>query len=158
MAEYKILSYIQVKCQKCAHSSKMSSERYDFYAGPLTVLSVMESAKDFICSKCRRKVVEIEGPRGEILFDAHNINPCWNCGSSIPIARLKLMPSTCLCLVCQDSREQPPKVSPYPSVPKGEETCPKCDSQTTIRQNGETLEYFIGCTSFPKCRHTSSIN
>lgn len=33
-------------------------------------------------------------------------------------------------------------------------TCPKCGKPLVKRVNGEDNSLFVGCSGFPKCRHT----
>jgi ssDNA-binding Zn-finger/Zn-ribbon topoisomerase 1 len=38
-------------------------------------------------------------------------------------------------------------------------SCPECGvgSSMVIRQNGDTLEFFIGCSNYPRCKHSQNL-
>ncbi len=41
---------------------------------------------------------------------------------------------------------------------KGVKKCPRCElGVLVIRTNGDTEEKFLGCTEFPRCRHSEEL-
>ena len=40
-----------------------------------------------------------------------------------------------------------------------EKSCPECGvgHRLIVRQNSHTLDYFLGCSNYPKCKYTEEI-
>jgi Topoisomerase DNA binding C4 zinc finger len=55
----------------------------------------------------------------------------------------------------QASRKSDPKKSIHSSI--SIENCQRCGSPMAVRTNRKTQTKFLGCTSFPRCRHTRSM-
>lgn len=35
--------------------------------------------------------------------------------------------------------------------------CPRCDGKMVRRKNRETDEHFLGCSNYPRCKHTQPV-
>jgi len=91
-------------------------------------------------------------PSDEI--DPAAITACRACGRPIPLPRLEALPDTNVCTPCAEDGAKPPAPPPYPQPPAGMRNCPRCGNPTIVRQSSEDQGFFLGCTSFPKCRWT----
>lgn len=148
------LSEVTIQCLSCGHSSVMDAKQFKEIAGELSIESLACCVQDFKCTNCQQKLVKITSPSNTLLFDGANLSFCSECGTVISAARISAVPNTTRCMECQNNDEKPKRTPLYPQVPVHQRLCPRCNSRTEVRQNREDLNYFIGCSAYPKCRFT----
>jgi len=133
----------------CGHRKTLPPE-----IGP-EIKHVLHLVERLACSKCQQIVHHIFVNNDQMIYDKLLSSTCSSCEEFIPLQRLELVPGTSLCTECASLGEadikRPP---PYPSPPSEFATCPRCQSSTQMRQNGSDKSWFIGCTTYPKCRWT----
>ena len=86
---------------------------------------------------------------------------CESCGEVIPPGRLAVNPNTRLCVNCKEDNENiPERGVVFPPVPPGlRGKCPRCEvGIASVYQNNATKNFFVGCSSFPKCQWSKNID
>lgn len=111
--------------------------------------------------KIRSDSIDNNSKRKEILDnqvdqELSNIK-CSICFNYISKGRIEAMPQANTCIYCAEASYsqvyEPP--AHYPQPPKDKTSCPRCKKPTWVQQNHSNQEYFLACSSFPKCRWTS---
>ena len=110
------------------------------------------------CSKCHSSHPNIFDINGECVFNKNEIKYCNRCNGVIPLARLKAMPKTNMCSVkCIEDQtdfynniEKEKKI--WPSIPEGYKKCTKCESDNEVAWSENNKEFYIRCSTIPKCR------
>ena len=85
---------------------------------------------------------------------------CEGCDEPIPKARLEIFPYTRLCVECaQDEENEPDRGVVFPPVPAGlRGKCPRCNvGVAVVYQNHTDKNFFVGCSTFPSCRWSTSM-
>lgn len=59
--------------------------------------------------------------------------------------------------ILPDDNGQPGEKKPKPAIDENATDCPECDNGKLIKRKGKK-GYFLGCSNFPKCKHTDQIN
>ena len=159
MVHMKALKSILVKCLACDRQATIDAEvletRLDL---PLSIASVGQLYRRLRCSGCSSKVIRIGDAAGRVLIDPAMITLCRACGCPIPLPRLETLSDTNLCMPCAEDGARPPPPPRYPQPPADKRKCPRCGRPTIVRQDSEDQAFFLGCTSFPKCRWTKFFN
>ena len=109
------------------------------------------------CSKCKEPHPNIFDKNNDCIFNKDKIKYCSKCNGVIPLRRLEAMPLTNICSPqCIESIKEKyaeaTKEKPWPKVPRGHETCERCGSPTQISFNNVNKEFYISCSTIPKCR------
>lgn len=143
---------IKLECS-CGESATISSTSLRKYIKDDINLSVvMELAPRFRCGKCGRKAdASIFDDKGRLLFDPERIRECSSCKTIIPFARTEALPHTNLCITCAVEGVQKKTPEPYPQPPADLKFCPKCGAHTAMYQNSKFKNWFVGCSTYPKC-------
>ncbi|MDA8675062.1 DNA helicase RecQ [Alphaproteobacteria bacterium] len=86
---------------------------------------------------------------------------CASCGDIIPEGRLEAMPNTRFCVHCKEDDENTSDIGVvFPPVPQdlvGD--CPRCgEGIAVVYQNHTDKSFFVGCSSFPSCRWSKSMD
>jgi len=110
------------------------------------------------CSKCHSSHPNIFNEKEECVFNKDEIKYCNKCNGVIPLARLKAMPKTNMCSVkCIENQnefyetiKQEKKI--WPLIPSGYENCTRCKSRNEIAWSENNKEFYIRCSTIPKCR------
>jgi len=159
------LKTIKLCCHECSYSGELS---YDFLnkklgaEDNLSLQNIGELVDQFLCSKCKSKNFELFDDNSEMLFDTKNNVTCELCDLPIPFPRLSSQPGIRRCVSCQNSNEQISSDIKFPEVPQGMRgKCPSCQEKrlkgiVVIYQNRSDKSFFLGCSSFPSCRWSSS--
>lgn len=85
---------------------------------------------------------------------------CEGCDEPIPKARLEIFPYTRLCVECaQHEENEPDRGVVFPPVPAGlRGKCPGCNvGVAVVYQNHTDKNFFVGCSTFPSCRWSTSV-
>ena len=85
---------------------------------------------------------------------------CEGCDEPIPKARLEIFPHARLCVECaQDEENEPDRGVVFPPVPAGlRGKCPRCnEGVAVVYQNHTDKNFFVGCSTFPNCRWSTSM-
>ena len=149
----KTLESIVVECPGCGRRATVGAETL----APRRSLSVNSAAELYgrlRCSGCGSREIRIADAAGRVLIDPDAITLCRACGCPIPLPRLEALPDTDMCLSCAEDEAKPSTPPPYPQPPADRRNCPRCGAPTIVRQNSGDQNFFLGCTSFPKCRWT----
>lgn len=146
------LKYLRLECS-CGEKASLSSlDLSEFLDDDLSVAAAMQLASRFRCAKCMaRGDQQIWDDRERLLFDPERTRGCVNCGELIPYARIEAMPDTNLCTQCALEGAQPESAPPHPQPPPDLRTCPRCGAPTAMYQNSKFKNWFVGCSTFPKC-------
>ena len=148
--------YVNCECIHCGRNGKYTGDQFENrFDEPLTMRSVGQLAGAFRCSQCSHKQTKIFDHTGRLLIDSKNFTPCAVCGQAIPLPRLAAMPGSNICIACADDATMPHPAPPHPQPPPDMRECPHCGRPTVVRQNNTDLNYFLGCTGFPRCHWTS---
>ncbi len=87
---------------------------------------------------------------------------CEECGEPIPLRRLEIMPFTKQCVGCREENENNPTGNDvvFPLVPlRLSGRCPRCKKGiAVVYQNSASKDFFVGCSTFPRCRWAADIN
>ena len=147
---------IEVEC-KCGRNNELDASSFGVKPVEFDAMTVAENLGRFRCKICRNQPNFIFN-EGNLLFDLTNITNCAACELPIPIARLNAVPGTAICTICaregESDHRSPP---PYPQPPTEAKTCPRCNSATQMRQNSKDKSWFVGCSTYPKCRYTKNL-
>lgn len=145
-------------CILCDHAAELDNERLSavLEAAP-SKKNIHRVYKKLICKKCSVKQMQLLSDDNILLIDPGQIRKCLSCDEPIILPRQQASPTTTLCIECAEANEAPQKFAPYPQPPNELSQCPKCKWPTIIREHSQTGEYFIGCTHFPKCFWSSSM-
>ena len=160
------LKKVLIECQSCGHSAELNryAARYRL-KHDLTHDILPALLNSLKCSRCgtRRPRIFDESNR-PLPHDIQNtpseplqILHCANCGQPIDRYRLADMPGALLCASCEPKPKLGAHAPPYPQPPPRLSKCPRCNYPTIVREHGNDGTYFIGCSSFPKCRWTSPV-
>ena len=156
MARMKALESIVVECPGCGRRAAIDAETLESRLDlPLSINSVGQLYGWLRCSGCGSREIRIGDTDGRALIDPDAITPCHACACPIPLPRLAALPDTNVCMPCAEDGVKPPAPPPYPQPPADKRKCPRCEAPTIVRQNSEDQAFFLGCTSFPKCRWTA---
>ena len=149
----KALESIVVECRRCGRQAIVDADSLESRLDrPLSMSSVGSLYGRLRCTGCGGNEVRIRDATGRALIDHAAITPCSVCGCPIPLPRLEALPDTNVCLPCAEDGLEPLAAPPYPQPPANRRKCPRCGSPTIVRQNSQDQVFFIGCTTFPKCR------
>ncbi len=149
------LKNIAVECPGCGRQATIDAEKVEFRLDlPLSMNSVGQLYGRLRCSGCGSREIRIGDADGRVLIDPAAITSCRACDCPIPLPRLEALPDTNICMVCAEDGAKPSAPPPYPQPPAEKRKCPRCGTPTIVRQNSEDHGFFLGCTSFPKCRWT----
>ena len=86
---------------------------------------------------------------------------CASCGEPIPVGRLEVMPNTRVCVHCKEDDENTNDSGfVFPPVPTGlAGDCPRCGvGIAVVYQNHTDKNFFVGCSTFPSCRWSKSMD
>jgi hypothetical protein len=146
------LVHIRLECS-CGGSSILSAIILRKYLnGDLNVTAVMELAPRFRCQNCKaRGDAHIYDDKDRLLYDPERTKHCAACDALIPFARIELNPQTNVCTACAQEGAQPQQATPYPQPPADMKTCAKCGAATAMYQNTKFKNWFVGCSTYPKC-------
>ena len=159
MARMKTLESVLVECPGCGRQAIVDAEMLETRLDrPLTMNSVGHLFGRLRCSGCGGTEVRIRDAAGRALIDPTAITLCRACGCPIPLPRLEALPNANLCTSCAEDGAKPPAPPPYPQPPADRRKCPSCGGPTFVRQNSEDQGFFLGCTSFPRCRWTRPLD
>lgn len=159
MASMRSLEGIVVECAECNHRVTIEAEVLESRLDrPLSMASVGSLWGRMRCGRCGTREIRISDAAGRALIDPAAITPCRTCGCPIPLPRLEALPDTDVCVLCREEEGNHLPAPPHPQPPANERKCPRCGSPTVVRQNSDNHEFFLGCTSFPKCRWTRSMD
>ena len=152
------LKNIRLECVNCGHVAVAEAEKLEEFLGEaLTFNTVSTTYKYFRCTECDKSSARMFDDTNRLLIDPESIAPCHVCHSPIIAPRLEVQPETNACAACAKEGAKPPVDPPCPQPPASQKNCPRCGNQTIVRQNSQDLYYFLGCTSFPKCRWTNNL-
>lgn len=152
------INQLRLECVSCNHEGVVMADVLEEKLGEeLTVNNVSAIYNQFSCAECQQSSVRIYDDTDRLLIDPENIAPCYVCHSPIVAPRLEAQPETNVCTVCAEENARPPVDPPYPQPPADQKICPRCGNPTVVRQNSQDLNYFLGCTSFPKCRWAAEL-
>ena len=146
------LAYIRLECT-CGESAVLPGSALRKIVGyDLSIVQVMEICTRFRCQKCSsRGDASIYDDKDRLLYDPERTKQCALCDALIPFARIEAKPLTNLCTACAQDGAQPQTPTPYPQPPADLRTCPKCGAAAAMYQNSKFKNWFVGCSSFPKC-------
>lgn len=156
------MQFVTVECL-CGRRSQIPAEVFGYTPQEFKVDKLADSLLKLQCSDCRSKANFVYNEKDQLLFDLSNISLCSACETPIPIARLNAVPGTSVCTPCAQGGAQDARIPPpHPSPPSELSKCPRCEkygrnSKTEMRQNGSDKSWFIGCTTFPRCRWTRNL-
>ena len=117
--------------------------------------SISKNYKKYTCTECKSRNPFIKSKDGTVLFDPTNLTMCKICGQPIPLSRLKVQPGAQVCVPCGHDATSPKRRASYPRPPPDKKSCPRCGSQTVVRENRVDGEFFLGCTKYPSCHWTA---
>ena len=116
---------------------------------------------EIMCGKCESFPLHIINNKHEYILDPDNIVPCERCEKPILLTRLKAVKNTKICTVCARGNEmnESEKIKIFndtiipksPPIPPEMSKCEKCGSDSTTRYVQSTGNWFLGCSTFPKC-------
>lgn len=146
------LLHIRLECS-CGEMAVLWEPALRQYVGDtLTVVGVMEIAQRLLCQKCgTRGDAHIYDDRQRLLFDPERTLHCVSCDALIPFARIEANPKANTCTACAREGAQPQVATPHPQPPADMKTCPKCGAPTAMYQNSKFKNWFVGCSTYPKC-------
>lgn len=138
----------------CGHHGEVQEATLRFRLGdPLTISDVMDALGKFKCTHCNsQNSFRIRDDSGRLLYDPEQARYCYNCDAIIPIPRIEALPHTRLCASCAEESAGGHSIPPYPNPPANLRKCPRCGSATSMYQNSKDRSWFVGCSTFPKCR------
>lgn len=155
MADLERLESVHLTCSECGRQASLDATLLESqHELSLSVHTVGRLYRKLRCKNCGSKRVRIEDEVHQTLVDPDKLVLCQACDEPIPMPRLKVMPEAKFCVPCAQDKAKPPPVPPWPQPPANKRQCPRCGSRTEVRQNTGDESYFLGCTSFPKCRWT----
>jgi len=103
----------------------------------------------------------LQDPKSDLEPDIAGGVSCASCGDTIPEGRLKAMPKTRFCVHCKEDDENTSDLGVvFPPVPQGlVGDCPRCgEGIAVVYQNHTDKSFFVGCSSFPSCRWSKSMD
>ena len=156
------MKHISAECS-CGRKVKIEAERFGLSPIELKIDVIADHLTKLKCKNCKIPANFIFGENDQILFDLSNLSLCSSCETPVPIARLNAVPGTSVCTLCaQDGADDARSPPPYPQPPSEFAKCPTCEkygrnSTTEMRQNGSDKSWFIGCSTYPKCRWTKNL-
>ena len=161
-----LLRNIHIQCQSCGHAAELGhSDARRTLNRELTHENVPALFGALKCTRCGQRRPRILDEHREFLYGptpTPAIAPppaaarpealqCIACGRVIDAFHLADKPGALLCASCEPGSNPPP----YPQPPPHLATCPRCRSTTVFRQNSTDGDFFIGCSTYPKCRWTN---
>lgn len=163
-------SFLRFICYnpKCKHEIDFTIEQLeeiyeDIYDDLKKFKSIYEGCKlynEIECSNCTEDNFYIFNSQGRMVVDPDHISRCSNCQGPIPLPRIETQPETNICLPsCAEEVMENSKLPEmiYPEIPEGKNICPKCNSRTEVRYSDKTNNFFLGCSTFPKCWYKSQL-
>ncbi|WP_367646611.1 TraR/DksA C4-type zinc finger protein [Ruegeria arenilitoris] len=103
--------------------------------------------------KCKERGGEqIWNDTDRLLYDPERTRNCVSCGELIPYPRIASLPNTNICTSCATEGQVPSSAPPHPQPPVELRSCPRCGAPTAMYQNTKFKNWFVGCSTFPKCR------
>ncbi len=147
------LAFIKLDCP-CGESATLNeSQLAGFLEDELSVRQVMMLAERFRCYRCGERGEQlIHDDKERLLYDPERVRYCTGCGEIIPYARIQAFPESKLCTACITSGSGPQAAEPYPQPDAEDSICPRCGEPTAMYQNKRFKNWFVGCSTFPKCR------
>lgn len=153
------LENLSLECCNCGHTAIIGSELAESHLGePISMAVVGRLFGKLVCKACSSREVRISDAAGRVIVDPQSLTLCKVCGFPIALPRIAALPSTNICAACAAEGAKPPTVPHFPQPPAGLERCPRCSRPTVVRQNKEDQGYFLGCTSYPRCRWTTAFS
>ena len=151
------LVFVECECG-CGHRARLDHDAVTARTrAELDLAAAVALTEQLRCSRCGQQVRKLHDDKGRLLYDRDEVVRCAACDSVIPLPRIAAVPGTRLCLACASEGEAPPVAPPHPMPPSSQTTCARCGSPTVMRQNEQDRSWFVGCTSFPKCRWTAEV-
>jgi len=157
---------LKLECCDCHHAITIDSGDLENLVGyPIKVTNVNQFYEKLTCSSCTGKAIKVWDSTDRLLIDPEHFNECRHCGLPIEYPRTQVLPDTNICATCaSDIAEGKPKLhQPEPiqfdaeRIPEHLKKCPTCNKKTILRTNRRTNQRFIGCSRFPTCRWTASV-
>jgi len=155
------------KCSSCGHVGDLNlSTLSKLIDSVVSITNINQAYDKIICSKCQSKHVCIEDNNGRIIIDPEHLNECVECNCPIEYPRLKAQPDTNVCASCMRDFSEKNKIKTHNPkevifdeqlIPDDLKKCGKCSKNTVVRRNRVSDRKFIGCTGFPNCRWTHSL-
>jgi RNA polymerase-binding transcription factor DksA len=159
------LAHITLHCHECDHRGKIDYEVLvgKFGTSDKLNLSNINTLLDRLkCKECQEKNFNLLDANDELLFDMQCNVLCEGCNLAISFPRLSIAPGTRVCVLCKDDQEnRQQQGAVFPSVPASRRgKCPRCDKKNrtgivVVYRNSKDRNYFLGCSSFPKCHWSS---
>ena len=156
------MKFVTVECS-CGRKAQIPSETFGYSPQEFKVDKLAENLPKLQCRDCRSKANFVFNEREQLLFDLSNLSLCSSCEMPLSVARLNAVPGTSVCTLCaQEGADDARTPPPHPQPPSEFSKCPSCekygrDSRTEMRQNGSDKSWFIGCSTYPKCRWTKNL-
>jgi hypothetical protein len=146
------LAHIELECS-CGESAILTASALRQHVGDaLTIVGVMDLARRLRCQKCgARGDALIYDDKRRLLYDPERVMHCVSCNELIPFARIEANPRATTCTVCAQEGALAKAASPYPQPPADMKSCPKCGAATAMYQNSKFKNWFVGCSTYPKC-------
>ena len=158
------MSEITIECSDCKNSTaKVREWFFDLieYDEP-TVSDINQIIHRLTCSSCNSRNVKIRS-NGKVFFDTSSPTYCQSCRLLIPLPRLEVEPNILTCVRCVNEGVEKFERGPtLPEVPTGMRgKCPRCKKKAetgivVVYQNASEKNFFLGCSSFPKCMWSSN--
>ena len=138
----------KINCLNCGHETSKELP-YDYKDINIVI-------KLFFCSKCRSKEIELYSLNGDLIYTSKHVVLCEDCENPIIEPRLKCVPDTKLCVLCQTGETIKNKINELEQEMLSTSTCPWCGSFLIKRINSYTGEPFLGCSDYPHCTYTDN--
>ena len=147
----------------CGKKVQISASKFGCTPQEFKVDKLAENLSELRCRDCGSTANFVFNEKDQLLFDLSNLSSCSSCELPLSVARLSAVPGTSVCTLCAQEGESglntPP---PHPKPPSEFSSCPTClkygrNSRTEMRQNGSDKSWFIGCSTYPKCRWTKNL-
>jgi len=116
---------------------------------------------DIMCGNCEEFPLIIIDNHHQLILDPKNIIPCEECEKPILLTRLKIAKGTKVCTPCARKNEKneverikifnDEVMPPSPPVPNNMKICERCGANSTTRYTISTGNWFVACSTFPKC-------
>lgn len=158
---------IITECNKCNNKSGIDYKKLNniytsmLFEGNLKKGNLNKLLSKFYCSKCNSKSLKISDKDNNLLFDTDYSRKCKNCNIHLPV-NIKDYDT---CMECRlDNEIEKSKGFQFPPVPsKYSGECPRCKKNerkgmVVVYQNSSSKEFFLGCSSFPNCRWSKTLD
>jgi hypothetical protein len=158
---------IIIECNKCNNKSEIDYKQLNnvftsmLFEGNLKKGNINKLLPKFCCSKCNSRSLKILDKDSILLFDTDYSRKCNICNIHIPLN----IPDYNTCIDCRLNNEiESSKGFEFPPVPskyRGE--CSRCKKNEkkgmiVVYQNSSNKDFFLGCSSFPSCRWSKSLD